>query len=121
MGSCDVNAMSHEFVYLLLDLPQIPLEKPTMDHAQGFQYFRKNYYKMIRQLEELAGEELAEDKLREVSIKANRCTELYNDLWELKKMSPTRCLGSFPFLSAVPDLPCGAGRRVSAPWSSVWR
>ncbi len=98
VGSCDVNAKSHEFVSLLLDLPQIPLEKPTMDHAQGFQYFRKNYYKMIRQLEELAGEELAEDKLREVSIKANRCTELYTALWELKKNVPNPVPGVFSLL-----------------------
>ena len=95
VGSCDVNAKSHEFVSLLLDLPQIPLEKPTMEFSQGFKYFKNNYYKMIRQLEELAGEELKEENLRELAVRANRCTELYNDLWELKKNVPNPVPGIF--------------------------
>ncbi|NLA04138.1 MAG: 2-hydroxyacyl-CoA dehydratase [Firmicutes bacterium] len=98
VGSCDVNAKAHEFVSLLLDLPQIPLEKPTMDFDQGFKYFRKSYYKMIQKLEELAGEELKEENLREVSVRANRCTELYNDLWELKKHVPNPVPGIFSLL-----------------------
>ncbi len=98
VGSCDVNAKSHEFVSLLLDLPQIPLEKPTMDFSDGFKYFRNSYYKMIGLLEELAGEELKEENLREVSIKANRCTELYYDLWEMKKHVPNPVPGIFSLL-----------------------
>ncbi len=100
VGCCDVNAKAHEFVSLLLEMPQIPLEKPTMDFEDGFKYFRNGYYRMIRQLEELGGEELKEENLREVAIKANRCTELYNDLWELKKHVPNPVPGVFSLLVA---------------------
>lgn len=95
VGSCDVNAKAHEFVSLLLDLPQIPLEKPTDNTTRGLRYFKKNYYKMIRRLEELAGEELKEENLRRVGAKVNRCTELYNDLWEMKKNVPNPVPGVF--------------------------
>ncbi|MFY9115078.1 MAG: 2-hydroxyacyl-CoA dehydratase family protein [Dethiobacteria bacterium] len=95
VGTCDVNSKTHEFVSLLVGLPQIPLEKPPDNTARGFQFFKNNYYKMIRQLEELAGEELKEENLRRVARKVNRCTELYNDLWELKKQVPCPVPGIF--------------------------
>ncbi len=95
VGSCDVNSKTHEFVSALLGLPQIPLEKPTDDTARGFEFFKKNYYKMISQLEQLAGEELKEENLRAVAEKANRCTELYYDIWEMKKQVPCPVPGIF--------------------------
>lgn len=95
VGSCDVNSKTHEFVSLMMDLPQIALEKPPDNTARGFAFFKKNYYKMIRQLEELAGEELKEENLRAVAEKVNRCTELYHDLWELKKQVPCPVPGIF--------------------------
>lgn len=95
VGSCDVNSKTHEFVSLLVDLPQIALEKPPDNTARGFQFFKKNYYKMIEKLEELAGEELKDENLRVVAEKVNRCTELYRDLWELKKQIPCPVPGIF--------------------------
>jgi benzoyl-CoA reductase/2-hydroxyglutaryl-CoA dehydratase subunit BcrC/BadD/HgdB len=95
VGSCDVNSKTHEFVSLLMDLPQIALEKPPDNTARGFNFFKKNYYKMISQLEELAGEELKDENLRSVAEKVNRCTELYHDLWELKKQVPCPVPGIF--------------------------
>ncbi len=95
IGSCDVNSKTHEFVSLLMDLPQIALEKPPDNTERGFNFFKMNYYKMIRQLEELAGEELNDENLRAVAIKVNRCTELYHDLWEMKKLVPCPVPGIF--------------------------
>lgn len=95
VGSCDVNSKTHEFVSLLMGLPQIALEKPPDNSARGLSYFKKNYYKMIDQLEELAGEELAEEKLRQVAEKVNRCIDLYYDIWELKKQVPCPVPGIF--------------------------
>lgn len=95
VGSCDVNSKTHEFVSLLLDLPQIALEKPPDNTERGFKFFKNNYLKMIRQLEELAGEELKLENLRAVAEKVNRCTELYHDLWELKKQVPCPVPGIF--------------------------
>jgi benzoyl-CoA reductase/2-hydroxyglutaryl-CoA dehydratase subunit BcrC/BadD/HgdB len=95
VGSCDVNSKTHEFVSLLMGIPQIPLEKPPDNTQRGFTFFKSNYLKMIRQLEELAGEELKDDNLRSVAEKVNRCTELYDDLWELKKQIPCPVPGIF--------------------------
>ena len=95
VGSCDVNSKTHEFVSLLLDLPQIALEKPPDNTERGFKFFKNNYLKMIRQLEELAGEELKLENLKVVAEKVNRCTELYHDLWELKKQVPCPVPGIF--------------------------
>jgi benzoyl-CoA reductase/2-hydroxyglutaryl-CoA dehydratase subunit BcrC/BadD/HgdB len=95
VGSCDVNSKTHEFVSLIMNLPQITLEKPPDNTERGFNYFRNNYYKMIRQLEDLAGETLSDDNLRAVALKVNRCTELYHDIWELKKLVPCPVPGIF--------------------------
>ena len=95
VGSCDVNSKTHELASLLTGLPQIPLEKPPDESDRGFRFFKNNYYKMIRQLEELAGEELKDENLREVAEKVNRCTSLYYDLWELKKEKPCPVPGVF--------------------------
>lgn len=95
VGSCDVNSKTHEFVSLLLGLPQIALEKPPDNSERGFNYFKNNYLKMIGELEELAGEKLKEENLRLVAEKVNRCTELYHDLWELKKQVPCPVPGIF--------------------------
>ena len=95
VGTCDVNAKTHEFVSLLVGLPQIPLEKAPDNTKRGFEFFKNNYYKMIRHLEELAGEELTEEKVRRVAEKVNRCTELYDDIWELKKEVPCPVPGVF--------------------------
>lgn len=95
VGSCDVNSKTHEFVSLLLDLPQIALEKPPDNTERGFNFFKNNYLKMIRQLEDLAGEELKLENLKVVAEKVNRCTELYHDLWELKKQVPCPVPGIF--------------------------
>lgn len=95
VGSCDVNSKTHEFVSLYAGIPQIPLEKPPDDTARGLKFFKQNYYKMIRQLEELAGEELKDENLRAVAGRVNRCTELYHDIWEMKKQVPCPVPGIF--------------------------
>jgi len=95
VGSCDVNSKTHEFVSLLMDLPQIALEKPPDNTSRGLNFFKSNYYEMIRRLEELAGEKLKEENLRAVAERVNRCTELYHDIWELKKQIPCPVPGIF--------------------------
>lgn len=99
-GACDVNAKIHEFVSLYMDVPQIILEKPTDDTKRGRAYFLKNYLRMIKELEAVAGEELKEENLYRVAATANRCTELYYDLWELKKHVPCPVPGVFSLLLA---------------------
>ncbi len=95
VGSCDANSKIHEFVAHWLNIPQIFLEKPPYEDQRGFAIFKRNYRKLVRDLEELAGEKLGEEKLRAVVENANRATELYYDLWELKKQVPCPVPGIF--------------------------
>lgn len=88
-GSCDVNSMVHEFVAHLLGVPHLMLEKPGENGRRGRELFGKYFRNLVAQLEELTGEKLKEENLRRVAEKCNRCTELYYDLWELRKHVPS--------------------------------
>ncbi|MCJ7610359.1 2-hydroxyacyl-CoA dehydratase family protein [Candidatus Bathyarchaeota archaeon] len=87
-GGCDVNAKIHEFVSRYLDIPQFILEKPVDDSVRGREQYSKYYRKLVADLEDFAGEELTEAKLRRVAEKANECTELCLELWDLHKAVP---------------------------------
>ena len=87
-GGCDVNAKIHEFVSNYLGIPQFILEKPVDDSSRGREQYSKYYRKLVADLEEFSGEELTEEKLRRVAEKANECTELCLELWDLHKAVP---------------------------------
>ena len=87
-GGCDVNSKIHEFVALYLGIPQFFLQKPPDDSGRGRKQYSRNMRTLISQLEAFLGEELTEAKLRKVLEKANRCTELYFELWDLHKAVP---------------------------------
>jgi benzoyl-CoA reductase/2-hydroxyglutaryl-CoA dehydratase subunit BcrC/BadD/HgdB len=94
-GSCDANSKIHEFVARYLGVPQFILDKPVDDSARGRRTYRIYFRNMVKELEEFLGEELKEEKLREVLTKANRANELYYDLWELRKVRPNPCPNLF--------------------------
>lgn len=87
-GGCDVNSKIHEFVSNYHRIPQFILEKPVDDSPKGKALYMKYMRTLISRLEEFLGEELKEEKLRAVIEKANHCTELYYELWELHKEVP---------------------------------
>ncbi len=88
-GGCDVNSKIHEFVAHYLNIPQFFLQKPPDDSQRGRDCYVRYTKRMIRNLEEFLGEKLSEEKLRRVMEKANRCTELNNELWEMQKAKPS--------------------------------
>ena len=98
-GGCDANAKIHEFVAHYLDIPQFILEKPVDDSPRGKEQYRKYLYQLVEELEEFIGEELDEDRLREVVENCNRATELYLELWEMRKQVPCPVPNLFSFLS----------------------
>ena len=87
-GACDANAKIHEFVSLYMGLPQVFLEKPTDVTSRGKELYRRYFLAFIRSLEELIGEELDEEYMRQVLDKANQATDLYYELYDLRKFSP---------------------------------
>lgn len=87
-GACDINSKIHEFVSHYMEIPQFIIEKPVDDDVEGRELYSKYFRILLSELEEFIGEKLTEEKLRLVMEKANRCTELYWELWELHKARP---------------------------------
>ena len=87
-GSCNPNAKIHAFASDYLGMPQFMLEKPTDESERGRELYYKYLCDLIKQREEFAGEELSEQRLREVVLKANQAADLYNEFWELRKARP---------------------------------
>ena len=88
-GSCDANAKIHEFVANYLNIPHFFLPKVPDDSRRGREIYRVYFRRLISQLEEFIGEELEEEKLRRVIERSNRCTQLYWELFDLQKLSPS--------------------------------
>lgn len=98
-GGCDANAKIHEFVAHYLDIPQFILEKPVDNSEKGHLQYRKNFRRMVSDLEEFIGEELDEDRLRETMELSNRCTKAYMELWEMRRSVPCPVPNMFSFYS----------------------
>ncbi len=94
-GGCDANSKIHEFVSHRLDIPQFVLEQPVDDSPEGHELYRRYFRTLIHQLEDYLDEELTEDKLRRVLSGANRCAELYWELFELTALRPCPVPGLF--------------------------
>jgi benzoyl-CoA reductase/2-hydroxyglutaryl-CoA dehydratase subunit BcrC/BadD/HgdB len=71
-----------------MGIPQVILEKPTETGPRGRKLHRRYFLGFLRRLEEMIGEELDEERMREVLEEANRAAELYYELYDLKKFSP---------------------------------
>jgi benzoyl-CoA reductase/2-hydroxyglutaryl-CoA dehydratase subunit BcrC/BadD/HgdB len=87
-GSCNPNAKIHAFASDYLGIPQFILEKPVDESPRGREQYYRYLLRFVRELEEWSGEELREDRLREVMERSYRAVELYNEFWELKKARP---------------------------------
>jgi len=87
-GACDANSKIHEFVANYLGIPQFILEKPVDDTERGIEQYKKNFFRLVEQIEEFVGETIKEERLREVIEYCNRSAELHYQIWELKKNIP---------------------------------
>ena len=87
-GSCNPNAKIHAFAADYLNIPQFILEKPNDDSERGRELYFEYLCRLIKDLEEFAGEELSEQRLREVMERINVLADLYNEYWEIRKAKP---------------------------------
>lgn len=88
VGSCDINAKTHEMVSRYHDIPLFVLEKPNDESERGKAQYRRNYRLLVEQLEEFLGEELSEEKMRRTCEQVNENNELLMELWDLHKAVP---------------------------------
>ncbi len=87
-GSCNPNAKIHAFASDYLGIPQFILEKPVDETPRGRELYFEYLKRFIQELEEWSGEELKEERLRQVMETTYRAVELYHEFWELKKARP---------------------------------
>jgi benzoyl-CoA reductase/2-hydroxyglutaryl-CoA dehydratase subunit BcrC/BadD/HgdB len=87
-GSCNPSAKIHAFIADYLDIPQFNWEKPTDESQRGRELYFQYLKRLVQELEEWTGEELAEERLRTVMERSYRAVELYHEYLELKKARP---------------------------------
>ena len=87
-GSCDANAKIHEYMAKTWGIPLINLDAPYYHDERGLAYYQREFRNMVSRLEEIIGQKLDYDKLREVIENANQATELMLEIQELKKAVP---------------------------------
>ncbi len=87
-GSCDPNAKLHEWMAETWDVPLLNLDAPYYHDERAFQYYRREFRRMVERLEEITGQKLDYDNLREILENSNQQVELYWEIQEIKKAKP---------------------------------
>ncbi len=93
-GSCDANSKLHEFTARTLGIPQFLLEKPG-DNERGHATYVTYFKACVAELEEWLGEKVSEDYMRTILDKANRASDLFYELMEMRAARPSPCPNLF--------------------------
>lgn len=87
-GSCDPNAKLHEYMAEKWEIPLLNLDAPYYHDERSFRYYRREFRRMVERLEEITGQKVEYDRLREILEYSNQQIELYWEIQELKKANP---------------------------------
>ncbi len=93
-GSCDANSKLHEFTARTLGIPQFLLEKPG-DNERGHQTYLTYFKTLVKELEEWSGEKVDEEQMRSVLEKANKASDLFYEMMEMRAARPSPCPNLF--------------------------
>jgi len=88
LGSCDPNSKIFEYMSEKFDIPALYLDIPFYHDQRSLDYYTKGFRQVVEVLEELSGNKLDVDRLKEVCELSNRATELFLEINEIKKMIP---------------------------------
>jgi len=88
LGSCDPNSKIFEYMSEKFDIPALYLDIPFYHDQRSLDYYTKGFRQVVETLEELSGNKLDEDRLREVCELSNRATELFLEINDIKKVIP---------------------------------
>ncbi len=87
-GSCDPNAKLHEYMAEKWEIPLLNLDAPYYHDERSFRYYRREFRRMVERLEEITGQKVEYDRLREILEWSNQQIERYWEIQELKKAKP---------------------------------
>ena len=88
LGSCDPNSKVFEYISEKFDVPAVFLDIPYYADQRSLDYYTKGYKEIVAVLEELSGNKLDEDSLREVCELSNQATELFLEINDIKRNVP---------------------------------
>ncbi len=88
LGSCDPNSKVFEYISEKFDVPAMFLDIPYYHDERSLEYYTKGFKQVVEVLEELSGNKLDEDRLREVCELSNRATELAMEINDIKRNVP---------------------------------
>jgi len=88
LGGCDPNSKVFEYMSEKFDIPALYLDVPYYHDQRSIDYYTNGYKKVVGALEDMTGNALDEDRLREVCDRSNQATDLIMEINELKKNVP---------------------------------
>ncbi len=88
LGGCDANSKIFEYMAEKFDIPIVYLDVPFYHDERSIDYYTNGYRQLVKALEELSGNTLDEDRLRDVCELSNQATELFMEIDEMKRHVP---------------------------------
>jgi hypothetical protein len=88
LGGCDSNSKIFEYMAEKFGIPILYLDLPFYHDQRSFDYYTNGYKQLVAGLEELSGNTLDEDRLREVCELSNQATEIFMEIDEMKRQVP---------------------------------
>ncbi len=85
---CDASNKLYEWTSVKFDAPLIMLETPYYKNERGHKFIIGETKRLIKQLENITGRTLDEDRLREYCEYGNQAIDYYLKIHELKKRVP---------------------------------
>ena len=87
-GSCDPNSKIFEYMAEKFDIPALYLDTPYYHDRRAIDYYTEGYREIVKGLEELSGNKLDEDRLREVCDLTNESTQIMLEINDMKRQVP---------------------------------
>jgi len=88
VGICDPSNMAYQWMAEKTGAEFIPIDTPYSLDAESFEYYLKGFKRMVAKLEEVTGQKLDPEKLREVVECSNEAYEYFLETLELRKAVP---------------------------------
>jgi benzoyl-CoA reductase/2-hydroxyglutaryl-CoA dehydratase subunit BcrC/BadD/HgdB len=88
LGGCDPNTKVFEYMGEKFDIPTIFIDVPYYHDKRSFKYYEQGFREVVKILEEVSGNKLDEERLREVCSLSNKANELVMEINDLKRHVP---------------------------------
>ena len=88
LGGCDPNTKVFEYMGEKFDIPTLFVDVPYYHDKRSFKYYEQGFKEVVKILEDVSGNKLDEDRLREVCSLSNKANELAMEISDLKRHVP---------------------------------